>query len=296
MQVNANGTSIEVEDAGPVGAPAILLVNGYTSQLLNWPVPFLDGLKREGFRAIRYDNRDVGLSQKFAGVPDFKAVIEAVAAGRTPDIPYTLKDMAADGIGVLDALGIEKAHVVGVSMGGMIVQRMAIHFPERLHSMTSIMSTTGNPDLPPAVPEVLAALNAPPPSDDRETVISHRMKGRRTFESPAYPKSDADLRALIAADYDRMYYPEGAARQYGAIVGDGSRVPLLKAVGVPSLVIHGIADPLVPVEGGKDTAASIPGSTLKLFEGMGHDLPEALCGEFVALIAAHARGAMKRAA
>ena len=293
MQVTANGISIEVEDGGPEGAPAILLVNGYTSQLLNWPDPLLDGLKAEGFRVIRYDNRDVGLSQKFTGVPDFKAVVEAVAGGKTPNIPYTLKDMATDGMGVLDALGIDRAHVVGVSMGGMIVQRMAIHFPERLHSMTSIMSTTGNPDLPPARPDVIAALNAPPPSEDRDTVIAHRMKGRRAFESPAFPKPDDELRALIAADFDRMYYPEGAARQYGAILGDGNRVPLLQKVAVPSLVIHGIADPLVPVEGGKDTAAAIPGAELKLFEGMGHDLPEPLCGDFVALISAHAKGAAK---
>ena len=292
-KVKANGLEINVEDRGPEGAPAVLLVNGYSSTMVNWPLPLMEGLRAEGFRVIRYDNRDVGHTQKFSGIPDIGKVTKAVRAGETPDVPYRLADMAADGIGVLDALGIDRAHVVGVSMGGMIVQRMAIHHPGRLLSVTSIMSTTGNPNLPPASEGAMAALREQPASDEREVVIAHRMKGRRIYESPAYPKSDEDLRALVAAEYDHMYYPEGAVRQFAAIAGDGSRVEELAHVRVPFLVIHGQADPLVPVEGGIDTAKAVPGARLELIEGMGHDLPVPLCETFVRLISDHAKGAME---
>lgn len=296
MQVKANGMSIEVEDMGPKDGPAILLVNGYGSQLINWPRPLLEGLVSEGFRVVRYDNRDVGLSQKFEGKPDFRTVVKAVAAGEAPDIPYTLSDMAADGMGVLDALGIDRAHVVGVSMGGMIVQLMAIHHGTRVQSLTSIMSTTGNPDLPKATADAQKALNEPAPSQEREDVIVHSIKGRRTHESPAYPKTDDELRQQIGEAYDRMFYPEGFARQYGAILGDGSRETRLRSVAVPTLVIHGKQDNLVPVEGGIDTAKCIPGARLELIDGMGHDLPDGLCPTFLKLIVGHARGAMKAAA
>ena len=295
MQITANGIAIEVEEMGPKDGPALLLVNGYTSQLINWPRPLLDGLVAEGFRVIRYDNRDVGLSQKFeaGGQPDIK---EAFKAGRgegpMPALPYTLSDMAADGIGVLDALGIEKAHVAGVSMGGMIVQLMAIEHGERLYSMTSIMSSTGNPALPPATEEAQKALNEKAASSARADVIATSIKGRRAYESPAYRKSDAEYEVLIGEAYDRMYYPEGYARQYAAILADGSRVERLKNVRVPALVIHGRDDNLVRVDGGIDTAKHIPGAALELIEGMGHDLPEALCPRFVELIAGHAKRAL----
>ncbi len=292
MQVQANGIAIEVEDMGPKDGPTILLVNGYTSQLINWPAPFLEGLVAEGFRVVRYDNRDVGLSQKFEGAPDPSQTLQDVLAGKVPDIPYAMADMAADGIGVLDALGIDKAHVVGVSMGGMIVQLMAINHGARLHSMTSIMSSTGNPDVPRATPEAQKALNEPAPSQERHDVIAHGIKGRRTYESPAYKKTDAEYEQLIGEAYDRMFYPEGYMRQYCAIVADGSRVERLGQVTVPTLVIHGKDDNLVRVEGGIDTAKSVPGAQLELIDGMGHDLPEALCPQFVKLITDHARGAL----
>lgn len=295
-QVQANGIAINVEDRGPADAMPILFVNGYTSTMMSWPAELMEGLRARGFRVIRYDNRDVGRSGKFEGLPDMRDVAAAVREGRTPEIPYTLADMAADGIGVLDALGIEKAHIMGVSMGGMIVQRMAIHHPGRLLSVTSIMSTTGNPDLPKASDAAMTALQAKPASEERETVIRHRMKGRRVYQSPAYPRSEDDLYALVAREYDHMYYPEGGVRQYAAIVGDGSRVERLKDVRLPFLVIHGLADPLVPVEGGIDTAKSVPGAKLELIEGMGHDLPVELCLRYVDLIASHAEAAMRRAA
>lgn len=296
MQIKANNIAIEVEDMGPKDGPAILLVNGYTSQLINWPKMLLDGLVEAGFRVVRYDNRDVGLSEKFKGTPDPRATFKAVMSGATPDIPYAMADMAADGIGVLDALGIDKAHVVGVSMGGMIVQLMAINHGDRLHSMTSIMSSTGNPDVPPATEEAQLALNEPAPSNERADVITHSTKGRRTYESPAYRKTDAEYAQLIGEAYDRMFYPEGYMRQYCAIVADGSRVDRLKNVTVPTLVIHGKDDNLVRVEGGIDTARSVPGARLELIEGMGHDLPDGLCPRFIKLIVGHARGSLAAAA
>ncbi|MEQ8267172.1 MAG: alpha/beta hydrolase [Parvibaculum sp.] len=294
--VKANGISINVEDRGPADGTPILFVNGYTSTLLSWPEELMEGLRARGFRVIRYDNRDVGKSEKFSGLPKIADVVAAAREGRKPDMPYTLADMAADGIGVLDALGIERAHVMGISMGGMIVQRMAIHHPERLLSVTSIMSSTGNPDLPKASDEALKALQAMPPSEDREDVIRHRMKGRRVYQSPTYPKSEEDLYAFVAREYDHMYYPEGGIRQYAAIMGDGSRVAELGKVRVPFLVIHGRADPLVPHAGGEDTAKSVPGARLVSIDGMGHDLPVELCTQYVDLIAGHARAAEQRAA
>ncbi len=290
MQVMANGILIEVEDSGPKDAPTLLLVNGYTRQLINWPKLLLDGLADAGFRVVRYDNRDVGLSQKFDGSPDPRATLDAVIAGKDPDVPYVLADMAADGIGVLDALGIDKAHVAGVSMGGMIVQLMGINHSDRLCSITSIMSSTGNPKLPPATPEAQAALSVPAPSGERGDVISHATKGQRTYESPAYPKSDADYEKSIGEAYDRMYYPEGYMRQYCAIVADGNRVERLKDVAVRTLVIHGKDDNLLRVEAGVDTAKSVPDARLELIEGMGHDLPDGLCPTFIELIVGHARG------
>lgn len=291
-QITANGIRLEIEIDGPQDGRPLLLVNGYSSQLISWPQPLLDGLTGNGFRVIRYDNRDVGLSQKFAGSPDIRAVARAVRGeAEMPTLPYTLSDMAADGIGILDALDIDRAHVMGMSMGGMIVQLMAIEHPERLLSMTSIMSTTGNPKLPPASPEAQKALLEPPASHRREDVIAASVRNRRAFESPAWPKSDAEMEAHVAAAYDRMYYPEGSVRQYAAILADGSRVERLRHVRVPTLVIHGQDDALVRVEGGRDTAACIPDARLEEFPGMGHDLPEQLCPDFVRLLTEHARQA-----
>jgi pimeloyl-ACP methyl ester carboxylesterase len=294
--VKANGISINAEDRGPADGTPILFVNGYTSTLLSWPEELMEGLRARGFRVIRYDNRDVGKSEKLSGLPKISDVVAAVREGRTPDMPYTLADMAADGIGVLDAFGIKRAHIMGISMGGMIVQRMAIHHPERLLSVTSIMSSTGNPDLPKASDAAMKALQAVPPSEECEDVIRHRMKGRRVYQSPAYPKSEEDLYAFVAREYDHMYYPEGGTRQYAAIMGDGSRVEALRKVRVPFLVIHGKADPLVPHAGGEDTAKSVPGAKFVSIDGMGHDLPVELCAQYVELIAAHARAAERKQA
>ncbi|MDR3497959.1 MAG: alpha/beta hydrolase [Parvibaculum sp.] len=294
--VKANGITINYEDRGPADGAPLLFVNGYGSTMMSWTPELMDAFKAKGFRVIRYDNRDVGRSEKLRGLPKIDEVVAALREGKTPAIPYTLSDMAADGIGLLTALGIERAHVMGISMGGMIVQAMAINHPDRLISVTSIMSTTGNFDLPKASDEAMAALQQMPASDEREVVIRHRMKGRRVYQSPAYPMSDEALYARCAGEFDHMYYPEGTLRQYAAIVGDGSRVERLKNVRVPFLVIHGKADPLVRVEGGIDTAKSVPGAKLELIDGMGHDMPVELTSRFVGLIEAHARGAERKAA
>lgn len=294
--IKANGITINYEDRGPADGKPLLLVNGYTSTMMSWPLPLMDGLKARGFRVIRYDNRDVGKSEKFTGIPNMGDVMAALKAGTKADIPYQLSDMAADGMGLLDALGIKRAHIMGISMGGMIVQSMAINHPEKIISATSIMSTTGNPDLPKSTDEAMAALQERPASSEREVVLRHNMKGRRVYQSPAYPMSDEALYQKCAAEYDHMYYPEGASQQYAAIIADGSRVDRLKRVQIPFMVIHGKADPLVPVEGGIDTAKHIAGAKLELIDGMGHDLPVELCPRYVELIAELADSAERKAA
>ena len=294
--IKANGITINYEDRGPADGKPLLLVNGYTSTMMSWPLPLMDGLKARGFRVIRYDNRDVGKSEKLKGIPNMGDVMQALKAGTKADIPYHLSDMAADGMGLLDALGIKRAHIMGISMGGMIVQSMAINHPEKIISATSIMSSTGNPDLPKATDAAMVALQERPASTDRETVLRHNMKGRRVYQSPAYPMSDEALYQKCATEYDHMYYPEGATRQYAAIIADGSRVERLKKVDLPFLVIHGKADPLVPVEGGIDTAKHVAGAKLELIDGMGHDLPVELCPRYVELIADLADSAERKAA
>jgi pimeloyl-ACP methyl ester carboxylesterase len=295
-QVKANGITINYEDRGPADGKPLLLVNGYTSTMMSWPLPLMEGLRARGFRVIRYDNRDVGKSEKLTGLPSAQETAKAVKEGRKPDVPYTLSDMAADGIGLLEALGISRAHVMGISMGGMIVQAMAINHPDRLLSVTSIMSSTGNPEVPPASTEAMAALQDRPVSGEREAVIRHNMKNRRVYQSPAYPMSDEALYDKCATEYDHMFYPEGAVRQYSAILADGSRVERLKKVNLPFMVIHGLADPLVRPEGGMDTAKHVAGARLELIEGMGHDLPVELCPRYVELIAEIASVAERKAA
>jgi pimeloyl-ACP methyl ester carboxylesterase len=274
----ANGIDIAYEEFGARGAPAILLIMGLGAQLTRWSETFCQRLADGGFRVIRYDNRDVGLSTKFeaAGIPNVGALFQRAMHGQPVDAPYTLEDMARDGVGLLDTLGIAKAHIVGASMGGMIAQIFAATWPERTLSLVSIMSTSGRPGLPPATPAAMGALLATPPAQDRDTVIAHALKNRAIVGSQKFPEDEAVLRPAIAADYDRGYYPQGSARQIAAVLKSGSRVALLEKIRVPSLAIHGADDPLVPVEGGKDTAATIPGAALLIVPGMGHAIETAL--------------------
>lgn len=288
-QIEANGVALEYEDHGDPAAPPMLLVMGLGAQLTLWPAELVEALVERRFRVIRYDNRDIGLSQKMEGAkaPGFVRHILMKRFGFNPRVPYTLADMAADGIGLLDALGIGRAHVVGASMGGMIAQHMAFSHPERVLSLTSIMSTTGNPKLPPAQKAAITALTRRPDSMDEEVLVAHAMTIGRTIGSPALIDEDR-LRASATTNVRRSIYPAGMPRQLAAIIADGCRRERLKGVTAPTLVIHGEADPLVPLAGGEDTAAHIPGARLEVIPGMGHDLPLPLVDRIADLIAGHA--------
>jgi pimeloyl-ACP methyl ester carboxylesterase len=292
-QIKANGIHIEYDEHGDPAAPPMLLVMGLGAQMTLWPMEFVDALVARGFRVIRYDNRDIGLSHKFedARAPGILRLMLCARFGLKPKVPYTLSDMAEDGIGLLDALGIDRAHVVGASMGGMIAQHMAFSHPERVISLTSVMSTTGNRKLPPAKREAIAALTKRPASADEETLVSHGMKVAHAIGSPAYRPDPEALRERSRALIRRSFYPAGFPRQFAAIIADGDRRERLQSVKAPTLVIHGRDDPLVPIAAGEDTAAHIAGARLKTVPGMGHDLPLELVEELADAIAEHARTA-----
>ncbi|USA39392.1 alpha/beta fold hydrolase [Pelagerythrobacter marinus] len=292
-QITANGIAIEYEDHGDPADPPILLIMGLGAQLTLWPIELVEALAGRGFRVIRYDNRDIGLSHKFDGVkaPGILPLMLLGRIGLAPRVPYTLNDMAADAVGLLDAIGIERAHIVGASMGGMIAQHVAFTWPERAISLTSIMSTTGNRRLPPARKEALDVLTRRPDSTDEAVLVAHGMKIARTIGSPAYPAEEERLRANVTAGIRRSYYPAGLQRQIAAIIADGDRRKRLRGVEAPTLVLHGEADPLVPLAGGEDTAAAIRGARLRTFPGMGHDLPLELVEPMAEEIAQHARAA-----
>ena len=264
---------LEYETFGDGLPEAILLVNGLGSQMTRWPQAFCERLVARGYRAIRFDNRDTGLST-------------------WPEQAYTLADMANDGVAVLDAAGVDRAHIVGVSMGGMIVQRLAIDHPDRVLSMTSIMSAPGARGTLTSTPEAMAVLDVPPPDPktDFEAFVAHGIKNARTIGSPAYPWTDEALRARVEAEYRRAFNPRGVARQRAAITADGDRSDGLKGLRMPVVVLHGADDPLVQPVGGEATAAAIPGAELRMIAGMGHDLPPGLYDTFVdAICAAAAR-------
>ena len=291
-QIQANGISLEYETHGDPKNPPLLLVMGLGAQLTLWPMELVEALVQRGYYVIRHDNRDIGLSQKFSehGVPNFKRVALLRMLGLRPRTPYTLADMADDAAGLLAALGIAKAHVVGASMGGMIVQLMAVNHADKLLTMTSIMSTTGNRRLPPPQKAAMnALLNRAPANATLEQVLPFGLNVSRAIGSPAYPAAEERLRANIERDYTRSFFPEGAARQISAIMADGDRRKRLAKVTTPTLVIHGADDPLVPVEGGRDTAAAIPGAKLLEVPGMGHDLPLELVDHIADAIAEHAK-------
>lgn len=289
-QAAVNGISITFEDKGPRDAPAILLVMGLGGQLTLWPDEFVDALNARGFRTIRYDNRDVGLSTRFdaAGVPNLKWMFVKSLLRLPVRSAYALADMAADGVALLDDLGIARAHIVGVSMGGMISQHIAARYPDRVLSLTSVMSTTGNPRLPRAQKEAMQVLTSRPMSGDPEDLIAYSVRAAKVIGSPGYPPDEERLQRRVRSDFERGWYPQGVARQMAAIVADGDRRPMLKSIGVPTLVIHGEGDPLVPLAGGRDTADNIPGARLLTIPGMGHDLPLGLVDTLADAIAGHA--------
>ncbi|MBW2436528.1 MAG: alpha/beta hydrolase, partial [Deltaproteobacteria bacterium] len=268
--VSANSIQIEYETFGNSNLPPLLLIAGLADQLIIWDDELCVQLAQRGHYVIRFDNRDVGLSSKLeeAGVPD----IGALMRGEAIDPPYTIEDMADDAVGLLDALGIDKAHICGMSMGGMIAQAVVINHPRRVLSLISIYSNTGNPDLPPPSEEAMGILLKRPP-EEREANIEHNIKLWRTITGPGFDFDEAWHRKLATQAYDRAFYLPGAARQMAAIFTQKNRKPALASVSVPTLVIHGTDDPMVSAECGKDTAEAVPDAELKIIEGMGHDLP-----------------------
>ena len=289
----ANGIEIHYEEQGDKTAPPMLLIMGFGAQLTLWPDELVEALASRGFRVIRYDNRDIGLSHKFDGVkaPGLVKMTLLSKLGLKPKVPYTLADMADDGAGLLDTLGIEKAHIVGASMGGMIAQHFVSRHADKCLSLTTIFSTTGNPKLPPAKPEAMKALVTRPDSTDEKVLVEHGMMVARTIGSPGYPTEEERLRERTTASVRRSFYPEGPTRHLSAIVADGDRRGMLKDVTVPTLVLHGEDDPLVPCEGGRDTAATIPGARIRTIPGWGHDLPVELVDDIADAVATHARSA-----
>jgi pimeloyl-ACP methyl ester carboxylesterase len=292
--VTTPNTGIEIfyEDRGDPAAEVILLVMGLGAQMTLWPDELVAALVGDGFRVIRYDNRDIGLSQKFEGAraPSLPIQVLRKKIGFPAKVPYTLKDMADDGIGLLDALGVERAHVVGASMGGMIAQLMAVHHGERLASLTSIMSTTGNGKLPQAEKHAIDALVAPIQSMEEESLVAHGLNIAKNIGSPGYPFDPEQQRERVLLNMRRSVYPAGLPRQLAAIIDDGCRRSRLANVTVPTLVMHGEADPLVKLEAGEDTARHISGARLVTIPGWGHDLPLALIPRIASEIAGHARG------
>ena len=293
--LNANGIRIAFDTAGDPKSVPLLLISGLGLQLTAWPDEFVEGLVELGFYVIRFDNRDSGLSTKFehAGTPSLTlAWLKSLL--RIPlKPPYRLEDMADDAIGVLSALGVARAHVVGMSMGGMVGQLMAAKFPSRVLSLTSIMSSSGRRGLPgPTQAARRALLRRPRGAGDIDTAIEYNVQLLQAIGSPAYPTPEKHLRRRVARALRRNCCPGGVVRQMLAVTACGDRTPQLQTIVAPTLVIHGAADPLVPLACGVDTAQAIPGARLEVIEGMGHDLPAQLLERLLALIDAHAHGKM----
>ena len=297
MKIRANGINIEIEDSGPGKAgedrPAVLLIMGLGMQLVAWPAQLVQALVDAGFRVVRHDNRDVGLSQHLDALGKPNLIWEGIKykLGLTLRAPYSLSDMAADSLGVLDALGLDKVHVVGVSMGGMIAQRLALMAPQRLRSLTSIMSSSGAKGLPQARRRVTRTLLGRPANNSIEAVGDHYVKLFRVIGSPGFPTPEGEMRERIRHGLQRSFHPVGTMRQMLAIVSDTDRADELGRITVPTLVLHGKADPLVPYAHGEDTARRIAGATLVGIEGMGHDLPPGVVARLLPPLLTHLKAA-----
>jgi pimeloyl-ACP methyl ester carboxylesterase len=287
-RVPANGIELEYDEFGHHDDPALVLIAGLGAQLIDWPAEFCEQLAGHGLRVIRFDNRDAGLSASLdsLGTPDLGAVL----SGDQATVPYLLADMAADTVSLFDALGIARAHLVGVSMGGMIAQQAAIDYPGRLLSLCSISSTTGDASVGQATSEALAAL-ARPPATTREQTIRASAASSRVFSSPGFGLSDEEMLQRATTKYDRSHRPQGRLRQIAAVAASPDRTKALRDVTVPTMVIHGDADPLVNVSGGHATAAAVPGAELVIIPGMAHDLPRALWPQIITAIVSNTKKA-----
>ncbi len=293
LKVGPAGIDIAYQRLGKADAPAVLLIMGIAAQSIHWPDAFCHALVDSGLQVIRFDNRDSGLSTHLTDAPPPN--LPAALAGDLSSVSYTLSDMAADAVGLLDCLRIEKAHVVGASMGGQIAQVMAIEHPDRVRSLTSMMSTTGNMQVGQPSPEVLRTIFSGPPAVTsifpgplavtRDEVIQRMVRAARAVGSPGYPSDQNEIAERAGRAYDRCYDPVGTARQAVATVASGDRTERLRQLKVPTMVIHGLADRMCDASGGRATADAVPGAELVLMEGMGHDLAPGLRSELAARIA-----------
>ena len=287
---SANGLSLCYDSFGDLAAPPLLLIMGLGAQMILWDDGFCAGLAERGFRVIRFDNRDIGRSTYLSEVVkvDLPALMMQRLQGKPIACPYLLSDMAADAVGLLDFLGIETAHIVGASMGGMIAQELAIRHPTRLRTLVSIMSSTGAANLPPPSPEGAAVLMAPP-ALTRDDFITGFCRNWKVLRAGSFPDDEARDPARAARMWDRGTNPPGVARQLLAIFASGDRTALLHGVKAPTLVIHGTPDPLVPVQAGRATAAAVPGARMLELGRMGHALPIAIWPEVIGAIAEHCK-------
>ena len=290
-RVQANGVEIAYDGFGEPGAPPLILIMGFTMPMITWDEKFCEQLACKGYRVIRFDNRDIGHSTWLndAGIPDIQQIGLSLKEGKSADVPYRLHDMASDVLGLMDALGIESAHIAGMSMGGMIAQTMTIHYPERVRTLTSLSSSmwTLDPTLPYPTPEALEVLTKPI-SMDREGFIAGSLKAWQVIGGTTMPLDEAFLRERARRIFERGVSLPGLARQIAAIMVAGSRREALRSVAVPTLVIHGDADPLIPFAHGVATAETIPGAKLHIVKGMGHDVPPQAWFELIEAIASHA--------
>ena len=292
MKIKANNIDIEIEDTHPgdtTGRPVVLLIMGLGMQLIAWPPAMVQAIADAGFRVLRLDNRDIGLSQHFdhLGTPSLLWEGLKFRLGWRIRPLYSIEDMAADTLGVLDALNIARAHVVGVSMGGMVAQRLAVLAPSRLLSLSSIMSSSGARGLPEASPAVTRVLLSRPAGKGVQAAVDHTARLLKAIGSPGFPTPDAELREKVAEAARRSFHPQGVVRQMVAIAADGTRAAALAKVTAPTLVLHGRADPLVPMACGEDTARRIPGARFESIEGMGHDLPPGVVERLLAHLIPH---------
>jgi pimeloyl-ACP methyl ester carboxylesterase len=290
MQLSANGISIEVEDEGPPNGEPLLLIMGLGMQLTSWPAELVQALVAKGFRVIRFDNRDAGLSQGFdhLGVPSLPLATVQHLLHWPVKAPYRIADMARDAIGVLDALGIARAHVVGASLGGMVAQHLAADAPGRVRSLGLIMTTSGSRRLPQATLAARRVMMGRPARNDAESLADHFARVFKVIGSPAYPPEPQAFRERMLSNVRRAWRPAGTMRQLVAVAADGDRTPMLGHIQAPTLVVHGEADPLIPVENGRDLAQRIHNATSDFIPGMGHDLPVPLVPRLAERIAANA--------
>lgn len=297
VRISANGITLEVEDTGPADRPAVVLVMGLGMQLVAWPPEFIEALHGAGFRVVRFDNRDIGLSDKLdhLGVPNLVWEGLKHRMGLPVHAPYTVHDMAADTLGVMDALGIGQAHLVGVSMGGMVAQRVALAAPARVRSLTSVMSSSGARYLPGPKAHVLQTLLSRPKGYGEKALVEHYLKLFRAIGSPGFPLDEHEMRQRILAGVRRNFHPSGTARQMAAIAADTRRADELPRIKAPTLVVHGRDDPLVPFACGQDTARRISGAKLVAVDGMGHDLPPGVVDHVLAPLLPHLAGAQEQA-